>query len=402
MQTILNTLLKNNLDTVRSPSLSHRKPSYVCHFPTTKYDTPHLLNLTDDESVDQCVSCLSSKMTRKPFLHHTKKATDLLGLIHTDVCGLLRHVSRQGASYFMTFTDDYSRYGYVYLHIHEVFETFKVWGCEALVKRDTYAEFLEKNLISQEAIGRAVELKEIHNEDTSLSKNTSKIPNEVEGFEPPQGEIDLVRRSVRTHRAPERLYPKSNNWLDAMNAEIIKSGAWLIFLLMTVGSKWLFKKNTDIDGNVHTYKARLVAKSYTQTYGIDYEKMFSPVADIRAIKILIAIAAFYDYEIWQMDVKTAFLNIYLGEDIYIIQPEGFIDLKHFRKIDNSKRGNIPMQERLDLNKTQGASTRKEVKRMQNVPYASAVGSIIYPVRCTRTDVTLAQTSHFQRNPGEPH
>nr|GEV24115.1 putative retrotransposon protein [Tanacetum cinerariifolium] len=281
MQTILNTLLKNNLDTVRSPLLSHHKPSYVCHFPTTKYDTPHLLKLTDDESVDQCVSCLSSKMTRKPFPHRTKKATDLLGLIHTDVCGLLRHVSIQCASYFMTFTDDYSRYGYVYLHKHEVFETFKVFkneienqlektikvlqsdrggeyinqefkdylkaygiiqqltplytpqyngvserrnrtllvmvrGCEALGKRDTpiklqqrsvkYAEFLEKNLISQEASGRAVELKKIQNDDTSLSKNTSKIPAEVEDtYQPPQEEIDLVRRSVRTHQAPERL-----------------------------------------------------------------------------------------------------------------------------------------------------------------------------------------------------
>ncbi|GJS79819.1 retrotransposon protein, putative, ty1-copia subclass [Tanacetum coccineum] len=74
------------------------------------------------------------------------------------------------------------------------------------------------------------------------------------------------------------------------------------------------------------------------------------------------------------------------------------------KIDNSKRGHIPMQERLDLNKTQGASTPKEVKRMQNVPYASAVGSIMYAVRCTRPDVAFAQniTSRFQQNPGESH
>ncbi|GKA05975.1 hypothetical protein Tco_0685095 [Tanacetum coccineum] len=71
-------------------------------------------------------------------------------------------------------------------------------------------------------------------------------------------------------------------------------------------------------------------------------------------------------------------------------------------MDNSKRGHIPMQERLDLNKTQGASTPEEVKRMQNVPYASAVGSIMYAVRCTRPDVAFVQniTSRFQQNPAE--
>nr|GFA27832.1 hypothetical protein [Tanacetum cinerariifolium] len=62
-----------------------------------------------------------SKMTRKSFPHLPERATDLLGIIHADVCGPLRHVSRQGASYFITFTNDYNRYGYVYLlkHKHE-------------------------------------------------------------------------------------------------------------------------------------------------------------------------------------------------------------------------------------------------------------------------------------------
>nr|GEX84563.1 putative retrotransposon Ty1-copia subclass protein [Tanacetum cinerariifolium] len=73
---------------------------------------------------------------------------------------------------------------------------------------------------------------------------------------------------------------------------------------------------TGMDGKVHIYKARLVAKGCTETYDVDYEETFSPVADIRAIRILIAIAAYYDYEIWQMDVKIAFLNGFLEEEIY--------------------------------------------------------------------------------------
>ncbi|GJS03078.1 hypothetical protein Tco_0319586 [Tanacetum coccineum] len=70
------------------------------------------------------------------------------------------------------------------------------------------------------------------------------------------------------------------------------------------------------------------------------------------------------------------------------------------KMDNSKRGTIPMQERLDLNKSHGAQTPKEVNRTKIVPYASAVGSIMYAVRSTRPDVAFAQnlTSRFQQNP----
>ncbi|GJX91282.1 retrovirus-related pol polyprotein from transposon TNT 1-94 [Tanacetum coccineum] len=69
-----------------------------------------------------------------------------------------------------------------------------------------------------------------------------------------------------------------------------------------------------LGGNVHTFKARLIAKGYTLTYDIDYRETFSPIAYIRAIQIILAIAAFYDYEIWQMDVKTAFLNGHLSGD----------------------------------------------------------------------------------------
>ncbi|GJX33547.1 retrotransposon protein, putative, ty1-copia subclass [Tanacetum coccineum] len=152
-----------------------------------------------------------------------------------------------------------------------------------------YAELVEKNLISQKVSGRAVELEEIQDEDTSPSENTSEIPIEVEVEEHSLGDL-----KEPTNYKAAMLYPESNKWLDAMN------------------------KKSDMDGNVHTYKTRLVPKGFTQTYGVDYEETFSPIADIRAIMILIAIAAFYDYEIWQMDVKTAFLNGYLDEDIYMV------------------------------------------------------------------------------------
>ncbi|GJU24256.1 retrotransposon protein, putative, ty1-copia subclass [Tanacetum coccineum] len=91
-----------------------------------------LLQPTHDESHEKCKSCIFGKMVRKPFPYQVEKAKDLLGLIHADVCGPFRVVSREGASYFITFTDDFSCYGFVYLmkHKHEVFEIFKVFQNE--------------------------------------------------------------------------------------------------------------------------------------------------------------------------------------------------------------------------------------------------------------------------------
>nr|GEY46754.1 retrotransposon protein, putative, Ty1-copia subclass [Tanacetum cinerariifolium] len=149
------------------------------------------------------------------------------------------------------------------------------------------AEFLENSLITQEASGSLEDLEIIQEEDTHPSIDTSLNHEEDnQEIDEPQSDINPIR------------------------------------------SKWLFKKKTEIDGAAHTYKARLMAKGYTQAPWIDYEETFSPVVDIKAIRILIAIAAFYDYEISQMDVKIAFLNGYLSEEVYIEQPEGFVNPKY--------------------------------------------------------------------------
>ena len=91
-----------------------------------------------------------------------------------------------------------------------------------------------------------------------------------------------------------------------------------------IGYKWIYKKKRGEDGKVETFKARLVAKGFTQKEGIDYEETFSPVAMLKSIRILLSIAAHFDYEIWQMDVKTTFLNGNLDECISMVQPNSFI------------------------------------------------------------------------------
>ena len=93
-----------------------------------------------------------------------------------------------------------------------------------------------------------------------------------------------------------------------------------------IGCKWIYKRKRGPDGKVETFKARLVAKGYTQKEGIDFDETFSPVAMLKSVHILLAVAAALDYEIWKMDVKIGFLNGELEEDIYMQQPKGFIAL----------------------------------------------------------------------------
>ena len=99
-----------------------------------------------------------------------------------------------------------------------------------------------------------------------------------------------------------------------------------------IGCKWIFKKKRGVDGKVETFKVRLVAKGYHKRKGVDYEETFYPVAMLKSIRIFLSIAAALDYKIWQIDVKTAFLNGYLEESIYMEQSEGFKSHDQYQKV----------------------------------------------------------------------
>ena len=100
----------------------------------------------------------------------------------------------------------------------------------------------------------------------------------------------------------------------------------------TIECKWIYKKKKDMDENVHIHKARLVAKGFRQVQGVDYDETFWLVAMLKYVRIILAIAAYFDYKIWQMDVKIAFLNGNLTKDVYMMQPEGFVDPSNAGKI----------------------------------------------------------------------
>ena len=92
----------------------------------------------------------------------------------------------------------------------------------------------------------------------------------------------------------------------------------------TVGCKWVFKLKKGVDGKVERYKAILVAKGYAQMEGIDYHEIFSPVFKLVSIRIVLTLVPLLDLEVEQLDVKTTFLHGDLDEEIYMEQPEGFV------------------------------------------------------------------------------
>ena len=133
--------------------------------------------------------------------------------------------------------------------------------------------------------------------------------------------------------------PSSREWHKAIKSEMesmYENQVWNLAEppegIKLIGCKWIFKRKTDADGNITIHKARLVAKGFGQIQRVDYDETFLPVVMLRSVRIMLAIAAYFDYEIWQMYVKTAFLNGNLNEDVYIIQPEGFVNPKDARKL----------------------------------------------------------------------
>ena len=705
---------KSKSNDLNSTYLWHCRLGHINEKRISKLHQSGLLHSFDYESFDTCESCLLGKMTKTPFTGQSERATDLLGLIHSDVCGPLSSTARGGFQYFITFTDDFSRFGYIYLmkHKSESFEKFKIfknevqnqlgkniktlrsdrggeylsqefidhledcgivsqltppgtpqwngvserrnrtlldmvrsmmsqsdlpisfwgyaletaafilnrvptkavektpyeiwtgktpslsflkiWGCDAYVKRlisDKLAPksdkclfvgypketkgyyfynasenkvfvarngvFLEKEFVSKRISGSTVQLEEIQVPQNDITPNLEPQLDQQVVVEPVPVPV-APRRSDRTRHNIERYgflitgdndvlivdqneptsyqeainSPDSEKWLEAMRSEMqsmYDNQVWNLIDptdgLKTIGCKWVFKKKTDMDGNVHTFKARLVAKGFRQTHGIDYDETFSPVAMLKSIRILLAIAAYYDYEIWQMDVKTAFLNGNLLEDVYMTQPEGFVSPQNFGKVcklqksiyglkqasrswnlrfdqavkefgfiknedepcvykkvsgsavvflvlyvddilligndvpilqnvkswlgshfsmkdlgeaayilgikiyrdrskrliglsqgtyidkvlnrfnmQDSKRGFLPMSHGISLSKTQCPMTQDERDRMSKIPYASAIGSIMYAMLCTRPDVSyaLSTTSRYQSDPGESH
>ncbi|GAA0160579.1 transmembrane signal receptor [Lithospermum erythrorhizon] len=124
-------------------------------------------------------------------------------------------------------------------------------------------------------------------------------------------------------------------WISAMQEELLqfkRNDVWELVPQPTdhnvIGTKCIFKNKSDEHANVIRNKARLVAQGYTQVEGVDFEETFAPVARLEAIRLLLALACLLKFKLYQMHVKTAFLNGFVQEEVYVEQPKGFIDSQY--------------------------------------------------------------------------
>ncbi|GJX39695.1 retrovirus-related pol polyprotein from transposon TNT 1-94 [Tanacetum coccineum] len=123
---------------------------------------------------------------------------------------------------------------------------------------------------------------------------------------------------------------KHQGWIDSMKEELnqfYRNKVWTLVPLpygkIAIGSKWVFRNKKDEHGTTTKNKARLVAQDYSQEEGIDYDETFAPVARMQAIRIFLAFATYMNFKVYQMDVKSTFLNGKLKEEVYVKQPPGF-------------------------------------------------------------------------------
>jgi len=155
------------------------------------------------------------------------------------------------------------------------------------------------------------------------------------------GDLDIGvqtrRRTIRTYSLLSSIEPKNvaeasqdESWIKAMDEElnqIEKNQTWELVPRPknknVIGTKWVFRNKLNEDGKVVRNKARLVCKGYAQVEGIDFEETFAPVARLEAIRMFLALAVYKNFKVYQMDVKSAFLNGNLDEEVYTEQPDGF-------------------------------------------------------------------------------
>ncbi|GJT16410.1 retrovirus-related pol polyprotein from transposon TNT 1-94 [Tanacetum coccineum] len=243
--------------------------------------------------------------------HASHKAKNLvsttrcLELLHMDLFGPSAVRSYGGNHYTLVIVDDYSRYTWT---------RFLKDKTEAFDQFEIFSKKIQNQLGCTIVLIRTDHDREFDNEvqfGEFCNANEPKNVNEALGDE---------------------------SWIVAMQEELnqfIANDVWELVPqpknMTIIGTKWVFRNKLDENGIVSRNKARLVAQGYNQQKGIDYDETYASVARLESIRILLAYACALDFKLFQMDVKSAFLNGFINEEVYVAQPPGFID---FEKLDH--------------------------------------------------------------------
>nr|GEW84187.1 retrovirus-related Pol polyprotein from transposon TNT 1-94 [Tanacetum cinerariifolium] len=327
-----------------------------------------------------CSSCELSKAKRSSFKSKTVLSSkERLNFLHMDLCGPMRVASINGKKYILVIVDDYSRYTWtLFLQTsvanntsglvpqrqkasdydnpdpapqrQDVFSSADVDVPSQqefdLIFVPLYDEFLNAGTNPSTNV-QSTSTPSTHT-NAHAEKNNNDQAEEGEQLQddeftnpfcaPTQEEAESSSHNTKqVRRNPSR--PVQTRRQLAIDPEMCMYALTVsaaepknIKEAMDDSLEWLWKNKKDEDQTVIRNKARLVAKGYAQEEGIDFEESFALVAHLEAVRIFIAYVAYKSFPIFQMDVKTAFLNGLLKEEVYVAQPDGFVDPDHPEKV----------------------------------------------------------------------
>ncbi|KAF8072702.1 Retrovirus-related Pol polyprotein from transposon TNT 1-94 [Scenedesmus sp. PABB004] len=309
------------------------------------------LTTTDFKALPMCEPCVMGKTTRLPFGESATVYDTPLALVSMDVCGPMTELSYGGAKYAATFIDHATGYSIV--------RTLKSKADVTPAVKEVLT-YMEKQT---DAHVKAVRTDNGSDPGGSPPPAPSPAPESNDNMPAPTaGGTDsttggTITRSGRVSRKPGEWWNAAaaahyagqvlpdpatrtealgrldaSKWDDAMNEEIaahVANNTWELDVppagVKIIPTKWVLTTKTDLAGNIERYKGRIVAKGFHQIEGIDYDEVFAPVGKYATLRAVLALAAAHDYEIIQIDIKNAFLQGNLEEEVWISQPEGYDD-----------------------------------------------------------------------------
>nr|GEV41223.1 retrovirus-related Pol polyprotein from transposon TNT 1-94 [Tanacetum cinerariifolium] len=318
-----------------------------------------------------CSACTMGKSTKKSHKHKSKDTNEeKLYLLHMDLYGSMRVESINGKKYILVIVDDYSRFTWVkFLRSKDEAPDFIIKFLKMIqeqlkvpvrrIRTDNGTEFVNQTLreyyekvgISHEtSVARSPQqngvIERLDQDAPSPSKSQTTpetqsivIPQDVEEDNTNIEVAHMGNDPLFGVPVPKDTYAQSSSttspytFVQPDHQIAQHTSKWtkdhpldnIIDKVMVITLKWIYKVKLNVLGGILKNKARLVALGYRQEEGIDFEESFALVARVEAIRIFVAYVAHKNMVVYQMDVKTTFLNGHLREEVYVSQPDGFVD-----------------------------------------------------------------------------